>query len=67
MSNVIELNIAEIDTVVGGAGAIQTAMVNQTSTATAFARPIAPTTASFSVSGSSLDLNAMLARFEVKR
>ena len=32
MSNAIELNIAEIDTVVGGAGSSQTAAILQTST-----------------------------------
>ena len=62
MSNVIELNIAEIDTVVGGAGAIQTATAYQ---ATALARPTAQTTSQ--VSTSSIDINAMLARLEMKR
>jgi hypothetical protein len=64
MNNVIELNIAEIDTVVGGAGAIQIATTYQ---ATALARPIAPTTSLVSASASSLDINALLARFEMRR
>jgi hypothetical protein len=65
MSNVIELNTAEIDTVVGGAGAIQTATAYQ---ATALVRPTAPTTfRPATTSVSSADINAMLTRFEVKR
>ena len=43
MSNVIELNIAEIDTVVGGAGTVQTATFQQTSLL--LARPTATTVA----------------------
>lgn len=60
MSNIIELNVTEIDTVVGGASAIQTA--------TALARPTAPTTTGqVTMSASSIDINAMLARLEMKR
>ncbi|MFO1087598.1 MAG: hypothetical protein U1E21_23810 [Reyranellaceae bacterium] len=68
MNNVIELNIAEIDIVVGGAGAIQAATLQQTST---FSRPAATmvyipnkTFNAGSMSVPSFDLSAFRASIE---
>ena len=71
MSNVIELNIAEIDTVVGGAGAIQTAIPMQMSVTSLSASTMvhvptkAPGANSLSVGG--FDISAIQAQLLARR
>ena len=65
MSNVIELNIAEIDTVVGGAGTSQTATFQQTSPL--LAQPTATTVALPNKTVFAGSFSSLLAQLEARR